>query len=121
MGMRALPGTAAENVWWSESTRRGKGETMNFHGFAVIKKQLAKTQNLFGPEEEISGKTLSVLERNESGDCLCLFTGAGGHNLVDVSACDVERFLAMRSESLPFSPTFIQALVELAAKTERKQ
>jgi hypothetical protein len=47
------------------------------------------TRNLFGPIEEIAGKELEVLERNSQGDCLCLFTGIKGTNIVDVDHRDV--------------------------------
>jgi hypothetical protein len=47
------------------------------------------TRNLFGPLSEVAGKRLQVLERNAQGDCLCLFTGRQGVNLVDVDYRDV--------------------------------
>lgn len=49
------------------------------------------TRNLFGPLTEIAGKTLELLERNPEGDCLCLFTGVKGQNIVDVDHRDVEK------------------------------
>ena len=47
------------------------------------------TRNLFGPIEEISGKVLMVLEKNRDGDCLCIFTGSMGVNIVDVDHRDI--------------------------------
>jgi hypothetical protein len=93
-------------------------EAMNFEGFAIIKKQPTKTRNMFGPLGEIAGKTLAVLERNESGDCLCLFTGNEGESLVEVSACDVEWFVSTPKPEL-FPPDLWQAIVDLAGKMER--
>jgi AAA domain len=49
------------------------------------------TRNLFGPIEEVAGKRLEVLERNPQGDCLCLFRGIRGVNIVDVDHRDIER------------------------------
>jgi hypothetical protein len=48
------------------------------------------TRNLFGPIEEIAGKDLELLERNKQGDCLCIFTGRMGTNIVDVDHRDVQ-------------------------------
>lgn len=47
------------------------------------------TRNLFGPIEEIAGKRLELIERNFQGDCLCLFLGVKGTNIVDVDHRDV--------------------------------
>lgn len=47
------------------------------------------TRNLFGPLSEIAGKELDLLERNQDGDCLCVFTGRLGQNIVDVDHRDV--------------------------------
>jgi hypothetical protein len=49
------------------------------------------TKNLFGPISEVAGKTLEVLSRNPDGDCLCLFTGVKGQNIVDVDHRDVAK------------------------------
>lgn len=49
------------------------------------------TTNLFGPLSEIAGKRLRVLERNDQGDCLCLFEGSLGTNIVDVDHRDVQQ------------------------------
>lgn len=49
-----------------------------------------ETENLFGDISEIAGKELEVLEKNDHGDCICIFEGARGQNLVDVRACDVK-------------------------------
>lgn len=49
----------------------------------------AHTRNLFGPLSEIAGKELELLERNERGDCLCLFTGRMGQNICDVDHRDI--------------------------------
>lgn len=48
------------------------------------------TRNLFGPLSEIAGKQLRLLERNPQGDCLCLFDGRRGTNLVDVDHRDIQ-------------------------------
>ncbi len=48
------------------------------------------TRNLFGPLSEIAGKQLELLERNARGDCLCLFDGQAGKNIVDVDYRDIE-------------------------------
>lgn len=47
------------------------------------------TRNLFGPVDEIAGKTLRLIERNSEGDCLCVFEGKAGTNIVDVDHRDV--------------------------------
>jgi hypothetical protein len=65
-----------------------------YKGLAVVVEQPTATRNLFGPLEEIAGRPLFVLDRNEEGDCLCLFTGSQGQNLVSVQACDVASFTA---------------------------
>lgn len=49
------------------------------------------TRNLFGPIEEIASKELELMERNSEGDCLCLFNGRLGKNLVDVDHRDIAR------------------------------
>jgi hypothetical protein len=49
------------------------------------------TENLFGPIEEVAGKRLQLLERNRDGDCLCLFRGCRGVNIVDVDRRDIQR------------------------------
>lgn len=48
------------------------------------------TRNLFGPVSEIAGKRLRLLERNQQGDCLCLFDGRAGTNIVDVDNRDIQ-------------------------------
>ena len=48
------------------------------------------TRNLFGPISEIAGKRLELIERNWRGDCLCLFSGVKGTNIVDVDHRDVD-------------------------------
>lgn len=50
---------------------------------------LLHTKNLFGPPEEIAGKTLRLIERNAEGDCLCVFDGKSGTNIVDVDHRDI--------------------------------
>lgn len=49
------------------------------------------TRNLFGSIDEIAGKVLEVFEKNEEGDCMCIFTGSKGQNLVDVDHRDIDR------------------------------
>lgn len=48
------------------------------------------TKNLFGPIEEIAGKELELMERNRWGDCMCIFRGKLGVNLVDVDHRDIK-------------------------------
>lgn len=48
------------------------------------------TRNLFGSISEIAGKTLELVERNQEGDCMCLFDGVQGRNLVDVDHRDIQ-------------------------------
>lgn len=48
------------------------------------------TRNLFGPVGEIAGKRLKRLERNPEGDCLCIFEGRMGKNIVDVDRRDIQ-------------------------------
>lgn len=55
----------------------------------LVVEKPAFTRNLFGPVEEIAGKKLELLERNDNGDCLCLFTGSKGIHIVDVDNRDV--------------------------------
>jgi hypothetical protein len=50
---------------------------------------LLHTRNLFGPPEEIAGKTLRLIERNDQGDCLCVFDGKAGTNIVDIDHRDI--------------------------------
>ena len=50
---------------------------------------LLHTKNLFGPPEEIAGKILRLIERNDEGDCLCIFNGKAGTNIVDVDHRDI--------------------------------
>lgn len=47
--------------------------------------------NHFGAIDEIAGKELQLLERNSQGDCLCLFTGKLGQNIVDVDHRDIQK------------------------------
>jgi len=49
------------------------------------------TETIFhhGKIEDIAGKELPVLERNDLGDCLCLYKDVG---LVDVEHTDVAEF-----------------------------
>lgn len=49
------------------------------------------TKNLFGPISEIAGKEIQLIERNPQGDCLCIFNGSKGTNLVDVDHRDVDK------------------------------
>jgi len=56
------------------------------------------TNNLFGPLSEIAGKDLELLERNEQGDCLCLFTGRMGTNICDVDHRDIRHLAPPSAE-----------------------
>ncbi len=47
------------------------------------------TWNLFGPLSEIAGKELEVIERNQDGDCMCIFVGSKGQNMIDVDHRDI--------------------------------
>ncbi len=49
------------------------------------------TDNMFGPIEEIAGKELEVISKNPDGDCMCIFKGVKGQNLVDVDHRDIEQ------------------------------
>lgn len=49
------------------------------------------TTNYFGPIDEVAGKRLQLLSRNPQGDCLCIFEGKKGTNLVDVDYRDVAK------------------------------
>jgi len=71
------------------------------------------TKNLFGPISEIAGKELELMERNGQGDCLCIFTGRLGTNLVDVDHRDVSQ------NDRAKRPIFSDALSELAALEEK--
>lgn len=62
-------------------------------GFAVLKRTLLATEYFWGSIDEIAGKTLTVLERNEYGDCLCIVP----KGLVDVASPDIERFMETKS------------------------
>ena len=57
---------------------------------ALVVPQPQHTRNLFGPIDEVAGKPLRLLERNETGDCLCLFTGQLGENIIDIDHRDVQ-------------------------------
>ena len=50
---------------------------------------LLNTRNIFGPPEEIAGKTLRLIERNDQGDCLCVFDGKSGTHIVDIDHRDI--------------------------------
>lgn len=51
-----------------------------------LKDKVSETKYFWGPLSDIEGKTLQVIERNKSGDCLCIKEGKG---LVDVSSVDI--------------------------------
>jgi hypothetical protein len=57
--------------------------------FIQTKPKVEHTMNMFGPVSEIEGKRLRLIERNSEGDCLCLFTGGLGQNLVSVDHRDI--------------------------------
>ena len=62
-------------------------------GTCRTKSQLLQTRNYFDTLEAIAGKDLDVLERNDSGDCLCLVCGGSmGHYLIHVDNSDVESY-----------------------------
>lgn len=55
----------------------------------LVVKEPKHTKNLFGPIEEIAGQELLLMERNPQGDCLCVFRGKQGSNLIDVDRRDI--------------------------------
>lgn len=63
-------------------------------GYCTVVKEPTTSKNLFGPISAIAGKTLKCIERNFRGDCLCI--SIDGAHLVDIDACDVEKFSRRR-------------------------
>jgi hypothetical protein len=61
-------------------------------GSMIAHKELRFTAVDFGAAEDVAGKCLPVIERNERGDCLCL--AGGGRYLVDVHFRDVMMYLS---------------------------
>jgi len=67
---------------------------MNIIGTAHVKQEVLFTENLFGSLKEIAGKNLDVVDRNPSGDCLCVVKGPDGvaKYLVDVKHPDISSY-----------------------------
>ena len=59
-------------------------------GHCLLKKDIQFTQYFWGDLAEIAGKTLSLIEQNPEGACLCLIEGKG---LIDVDPRDIERVI----------------------------
>lgn len=61
--------------------------------YVRLNKTLQRTRFLFGPNSEIEGKRLRVIERNEYGDCMCIVEDEKGNArcLVDVDHVDIEQ------------------------------
>ncbi len=63
---------------------------MKYVGYATVSKTPSDaTRYLWGSIEEIAGKELPVIERNNCEDCLCYVDGKG---LVDVNHTDVSSY-----------------------------
>lgn len=58
--------------------------------FVQVVENPQHTRNIFGPVSEIAGKRLTLLEQNQKGDCLCIFEGRMGKNIVDVDRRDIQ-------------------------------
>ena len=65
------------------------GERQQIKRYVNVRDTPEHTKNLFGDISEVAGKRLEVLSCNFQGDCMCLFTGAKGQNLVDVDHRDI--------------------------------
>lgn len=59
-------------------------------GHCLVKNKVSKTKFLFGTNSEIEGQLLPVLEKNSSGDCLCIIHNKG---LVDVDNTDIVSYI----------------------------
>ena len=57
--------------------------------YAQVVEKPVVTKNLFGDISEVAGKKLRIMDQNPRGDCLCLFNGVLGDNLVDVDHLDI--------------------------------
>lgn len=59
-----------------------------------LRAKLKKTQNFYGPQSEIEGKSLEVMEKSFTGDCLCFVEDERGQTkgLIDVWKCDIESY-----------------------------
>jgi len=66
-------------------------------GYVTIVGEPKNTKNLYGEQKELGGLKLPVWERNSYGDCLSYWEGRG---LVDVDACDVEKFDELKGDNM---------------------
>ena len=64
---------------------------MKFQGLATLNKELNHSINLFGEISDVEGKVLQVLERNSSGDCMCLLPSQD--NLISIDNRDIKLFM----------------------------
>lgn len=89
--------------------------------YVTVVAKPTKTRNLFGPIEEVAGKTLEVVNMNPHGDALCLFKGRAGVNLVDVDHVDVEPKPSMTGrEEMPMpDPRQIPGTVDAPVRLHR--
>lgn len=65
-------------------------------GKTLTRKVVRYTRNHFGRIEEVQGRFLNVIERNERGDCLCVLEDSKGKQfgIIDVDHRDVRVFVA---------------------------
>lgn len=78
-------------------------------GKCILNKKVVYSNYYFGDWSDIDGKTLTLLDRNPEGDCLCLVPGKG---LIDVDARDVKRVVLE-----PQLEDILSAITELFKKS----
>ena len=71
---------------------------MNFKGFATLNKELNHSQNLFGELSDVEGRILQVIDRNSSGDCMCLLPSQD--NLISIDNRDIKLFMPTPEKDL---------------------
>lgn len=64
---------------------------MQIKGLVALNKEIKHTQNIFGAISVVEGQVLDVLDRNDSGDCLCLLPSKD--NLIHVDNRDIVVFV----------------------------
>lgn len=82
-----------------------------------LKGQVEHSRNLFGPNEDLAGKWLDVLEVNREGECLSLLGGVNGH-LVSVDPSDIEEEAGVPSNSF-FSLDVVTKVEEFIGRSLR--
>jgi hypothetical protein len=60
---------------------------MNIIGTIKLKPVILYTKYFWGPDSDIAGKKISVVDKASNGDCLCIIPEKG---LVDVDVRDIE-------------------------------